>query len=122
MGITPRATMAEGWAELQFEIGYSAMNWASASEGPAIADLRGRAISAYRLALEVFTRAVLPQQWAMTQNNLGIALRDQASASEGAERARLLGAAAGRGGGGVPAGAGGLHPCRASAAMGDDAE
>jgi transcriptional regulator with XRE-family HTH domain len=34
------------------------------------------AVTAYRAALEVFTREASPMDWAMTQNNLGNALRD----------------------------------------------
>ena len=41
------------------------------------------AITAYRSALEVYTREQLPQDWAVTQNNLGIALWDQAARTEG---------------------------------------
>jgi hypothetical protein len=47
-------------------------------------------VSAYRSALEVYTREQLPQNWAATQNNLGLALRDQADRTEGSKGAELL--------------------------------
>ena len=47
-------------------------------------------MSAYRSALEVYTREQLPQNWALTQNNLGNALRDQADRTEGTKGAELL--------------------------------
>ncbi|NJM77176.1 MAG: tetratricopeptide repeat protein [Acaryochloridaceae cyanobacterium RU_4_10] len=34
-----------------------------------------KAITAYELALQVYTRGAFPEDWAMAQNNLGIALR-----------------------------------------------
>ena len=48
------------------------------------------AISAYRGALEVYTREQLPQKWAMTQGNLANALRNQAVRTEGTKGAELL--------------------------------
>ncbi len=53
------------------------------------ADLRA-AITAYRAALEVYTRDDLPQDWAMTQNNLGNALRTLGERTTGEEGNRLL--------------------------------
>ena len=52
--------------------------------------LLGDAVTAYRSALEVFTKADLPQGWAMTQNNLGGALGNQAARTEGSKGAELL--------------------------------
>jgi len=47
------------------------------------------AVTAYRNALQVYTRDELPQQWAMTQNNLGAALSDQGTRTSG-ERGQAL--------------------------------
>jgi hypothetical protein len=48
------------------------------------------AVTAYRAALEVYTRAELPQQWAATQNNLGATLQEQGIRIAGEAGARLL--------------------------------
>ncbi len=47
-------------------------------------------MTAYRNALEVYTRDALPQDWAMTQNNLGTALSEQGIRTGGPEGAGLL--------------------------------
>jgi hypothetical protein len=47
-------------------------------------------VTAYRTALEVYTRAELPQDWAMTQNNLGAALQEQGIRTAGEAGAPLL--------------------------------
>jgi tetratricopeptide (TPR) repeat protein len=49
-----------------------------------------QAVSAYRGALEVFTREQSPQQWAATQGTLGSALESQSRQSEGAKATELL--------------------------------
>jgi hypothetical protein len=59
-------------------------------EGKAGNERLASAITAYRSALEVYTREQLPQDWALTQNNLGLALSDQAARTEGAKGAELL--------------------------------
>lgn len=46
--------------------------------------------SAYRHALEVYTRESFPQDWARLQNNLSIGLGSQAKFSSGPDRARFL--------------------------------
>jgi tetratricopeptide (TPR) repeat protein len=45
----------------------------------------GQAVTAYRSALEIYTREQLPQDWATTQNNLGIALGTLGNQLKGAE-------------------------------------
>jgi|GEM_PF-5978515 len=44
-------------------------------EGPALHHHLAAAVTAYRAALEIYTRALFPQDWAGTQNGLGSALR-----------------------------------------------
>ncbi len=41
------------------------------------ADNLEKAIAAYNLSLEVYTRDAFPEDWAMTQNNLGTAYSDR---------------------------------------------
>jgi tetratricopeptide (TPR) repeat protein len=48
------------------------------------------AVTAYRSALEVYTKTDQAQDWAMTQNDLGVALRDLGTRSGGEERRKLL--------------------------------
>ena len=50
-------------------------------------------MTAFRAALEVYTREQLPQDWARTQNNLGNALLVQGKEASGEEGPRLLGEA-----------------------------
>jgi tetratricopeptide (TPR) repeat protein len=52
-------------------------------------ELLAEAVTAYRNALQVYTREQLPQDWARTQNNLGLALKDQ-GISTGGEQGRTL--------------------------------
>ena len=52
--------------------------------------LLAEAVTAYRQALEVYTRETLPQQWATTQNNLGITLGDQGIRTGGERGTQLL--------------------------------
>jgi tetratricopeptide (TPR) repeat protein len=54
------------------------------------AELLAHAVSAYRSALEVYTREQLPQDWAETQNGLGTALLDLGTRSGGEEGTKLL--------------------------------
>jgi hypothetical protein len=65
--------------------------------GNALADLGTRAgdtdalqdaVTAYRAALEVYTREASPMHWAMTQNNLGAALATSAPARATPTRCR----------------------------------
>ena len=63
---------------------------AARTEGTKGTELLAQAVTAYRSALEVYSREQLPQDWAMTQNNLGEALRDQAARTEGAKGVELL--------------------------------
>ena len=71
-------------------------------------------MSAYRSALEVYTREQLPQAWAMTQNNLGIALSGPGGSDRGAKRR----GASGRGGERLPKRLGSLHARAAAAGLG----
>ena len=64
------------------------------------------------------TRDDLPQDWAMTQNNLGTRAPEPGRAAGGRRR----GAAAGRGGRGLPAGPHRLHPRRPAPGLGHDPE
>ena len=59
-------------------------------EGKAGEEHLAAAVTAFRSALEVYTREQLPQEWAMTQNNLGIAHKNQAARTEGTKGAELL--------------------------------
>ncbi|MGB0926568.1 MAG: hypothetical protein ACPGVA_05115, partial [Pikeienuella sp.] len=52
------------------------------------------AVTAYRAALEVYTRSDHPVDWAMTQENLAIALRDMADQMPGEAAAHLSAARA----------------------------
>jgi tetratricopeptide (TPR) repeat protein len=52
--------------------------------------LQDQAVTAFRAALEVYTRGELPQQWATTQNNLGAVLGEQGFGTDGEEGRQLL--------------------------------
>ena len=87
---TDRKMQAELWAKTQVWIGLAASEHANRTEGLAIARYSQQSITAYRVALEVYTRAQLPQDWAMTQNNLADALSEQALRSAGENAVVLL--------------------------------
>ena len=72
-------------------------------------------MTAYRAALQEWTRERVPLQWAMTQNNLGNALSS-------ARRAGERHGAAGGGGRRLPRGAAGADPRAGAAGLGDDPE
>ena len=55
--------------------------------------LLGEAVTAYRAALEVYTREQLPRLWAVAQSNLGSVLSDQGKRANGEDGQRLLGEA-----------------------------
>jgi hypothetical protein len=59
-------------------------------EGKAANEHLTDAITAYRKALEVYTRERLPQVWAAVQTNLGNAIHAQGAPSEGSQRNELL--------------------------------
>jgi len=59
-------------------------------EGSAVRQYVTQAVTAYRAALEVYTREELPQDWAMTQNDLVNALAHQGKRTSGEESQRLL--------------------------------
>ena len=55
----------------QNNLGNTLLEQGNRTNGQKGADLLAKAVSAYRAALEVYTRADHPVDWAMTQNNLG---------------------------------------------------
>ena len=61
---------------------------AARTEGAAGTDLLAEAVTAYRAALEVYTRADHPVAWAMTQENLGLAFEAMAGRATGDPGAR----------------------------------
>ncbi|MEP5732446.1 MAG: hypothetical protein ABJL67_24110 [Sulfitobacter sp.] len=78
------------WAAGQNNLAAALRNQAIRTDGPKGAHLLAQAVTAYRAALEVYTREDHPVDWAMTQNNLAIALANQAIRTDGAEGAHLL--------------------------------
>jgi hypothetical protein len=78
------------WAATQIEVGSTHAELGIRVEGKAGNEHLTAAITAYRGALEVYTREQLPQQWAMTQQNLGSALRDQGTRTGGSQGNELL--------------------------------
>ena len=60
------------------------------TDGAKGTDLLSDAVTAYRAALEVYTRDDHPVDWAMTQNNLGIALQQQGIRTDGKKGADFL--------------------------------
>jgi tetratricopeptide (TPR) repeat protein len=78
------------WAEVQNLLGIAHQELGIRVEGESAQVHLAQAVTAYRLALEVYTKKDLPQDWAMTQNNLGTALSDQASRTQGTEGTALL--------------------------------
>ena len=75
---------SENWAMTQNNLGIALGTQGERTEGAAGTQLLAEAVTAYRKALEVYTRAALPQGWAMAQNNLGNALGTQGERTEGA--------------------------------------
>ena len=82
--------VSENWAMTQNNLGIALKTQGERTEGAAGTQLLAEAVTAYRKALEVYTRAALPQGWAATQNNLGTALQTQGERTEGAAGAQLL--------------------------------
>ena len=102
----------------QNNLGVALRDQAARTEGPKGAELLAQAVSAYRSALEVYTREQLPQDWAVTQNNLGTALSGPGGSDRGAKRRR----ASGPGGERLPKCLGSLHARAAAAGLGRDPE
>ena len=71
-------------------LGNSLLEAGIRTEGADIQKFLGEAVTAYRVALTVYTKAQLPLQWAMIQNNLGIVLREQGIRVGGEAGTRLL--------------------------------
>jgi tetratricopeptide (TPR) repeat protein len=71
-----RDTRPQQWAATQNNLGNAFRSLVGReSDSRRAADLLGEAVTAYKLALQAFTRDQLPQEWTETQNNLGIALQ-----------------------------------------------
>ena len=90
-----REPYPQEWARTQNNLGLSLREQGIRRvEKRAGLEVLGQAISAFRAALEIYTREALPQDWARTQNNMAVALRDQGIRSEGQAGQELLGQAA----------------------------
>ena len=74
----------------QQNLGIALWDQGTRASGAESQRLLAEAVTAYRAALEVYTRTTLPQGWAMTQVGLGNALLDQGTPVTGAESQRLL--------------------------------
>ncbi|MGO8759753.1 MAG: hypothetical protein ACLQG3_16670 [Terracidiphilus sp.] len=77
-------------AAAQDGLGVALENEAERASGDKAAVLFGRAVQAYRSALEVRTKADLPQDWAATQINLGSALANEAQRTSGEKTTALF--------------------------------
>jgi tetratricopeptide (TPR) repeat protein len=73
--LTPRATSGADWAATQNNLGNALRTLGERAGGEDGLAALNDAVTAYRGALEVYTRKDMPVGWATTQNNLGIALR-----------------------------------------------
>ncbi|GAB5446507.1 tetratricopeptide repeat protein [Gymnodinialimonas sp.] len=69
----PRTTEAQLWAGLQNNLGNALANLGNRTGDT---DLLHQAVTAYRAALEVYTKDASEMDWAMTRNNLGAALQN----------------------------------------------
>lgn len=92
LALVPRAEQQESWASTQNSLGVALLGLSDYQEGT---DALDAAVSAFRLALEVYDRERFPLGWAMVQLNLGVALgslggeHGRAGAREEAGRAFL---------------------------------
>jgi tetratricopeptide (TPR) repeat protein len=80
----------EKWAATQNNNANALKDQGRSVDGPEAVRLLGDAVSAYRLALLVFTRESMPLEWATTQHNLGFALQEQGARSKAPDATRLL--------------------------------
>ncbi|MCB1343165.1 MAG: hypothetical protein KDK24_19270 [Pseudooceanicola sp.] len=87
---TDRHSVSQTWARTQINLGNALAQQGIRTAGTAGAGLLAEAVTAYRAALEVYTRAEHPVDWAGTQNNLGNALQNQGTRTAGMEGAGLL--------------------------------
>lgn len=78
------------WAAGQNAAAITLQHQGTRTDGAKGADLLAGAVTAYRAALEVYTRDDHPVNWATTQNNLGNALQNQGIRTDGAKGADLL--------------------------------
>ena len=72
-----RETNPRLWAETEVDVGITHDELGIRVEGKAGNEHLAAAITAYRSALEVYTREQLPQQWALTQNMICLRKRGQ---------------------------------------------
>lgn len=97
-----REQSPQDWASTQYNLASALMNQGQGrgvperEGGASDAEnmrLDGEAVTAYRAALEIYTREQVPQDWAHAQFNLGGVLTNQSMHAEDAEGKRLLGEA-----------------------------
>jgi tetratricopeptide (TPR) repeat protein len=82
--------LPQEWAATQNNLGIALQDQGTRTGGEEGRQLLAQGMTAYRAALEVYTREQLPQDWARTQNNLGIALQDQGTRTGGEEGRQLM--------------------------------